>query len=106
MTTWSPAARARALARRYGAKRKRAPLGWREAQPPPNLVPGEKLDGPPPCFGFRKCARRAEMEKGGRAVCRECAAKMRGAEYPLRKPGRDSLAASILLEIDSLEMIE
>jgi hypothetical protein len=38
----------------------------------------------PPCFNWRVCRRRAAVEKCGRSVCRECAAALRGVEYPRR----------------------
>ncbi len=38
------------------------------------------------CFFAAVCERDAELEKGGRSVCRPCAALLNGQEYPLRDP--------------------
>lgn len=52
--------------------------------PVPNL---SKL--PPPCFHWRKCGEQASLEKQGKSLCRQCAARYPGTEYPLRS-GRQS----------------
>jgi hypothetical protein len=50
---------------------------------------------PPPCFFFALCRRAAEVEKCGRSVCRDCAARrLRGREYTLRDPTPEPLYAS------------
>ncbi|MGB6431504.1 MAG: hypothetical protein WBF06_13035 [Candidatus Acidiferrales bacterium] len=60
---------------------------------------------PPSCFYFRMCDRAAEIEKCGKAVCRQCAAtNLRGREYPLRKPTRRPLYSSDNEAADSLDM--
>lgn len=40
-----------------------------------------------PCFFHRSCGGVAEVEKQGKALCRNCAGSLKGLEYPLRKPG-------------------
>lgn len=42
--------------------------------------------GMPPCFYFKSCRRRAQIEKHGKSLCRQCAERLKGREYPLRKP--------------------
>ncbi len=44
----------------------------------------EALRGRPPCYYYEECASRAEVECGGRAVCRACAARMGRTVLPLR----------------------
>jgi hypothetical protein len=44
----------------------------------------EPLRGRPPCYYYEECASRAEVECGGRAVCRACAARMGRPVLPLR----------------------
>jgi len=60
----------------------------------------------PPCFYWNHCGQRATIEKGGRSVCRHCADKLRGAEYPLRNPCAESLYASSQLAAEALDMLE
>lgn len=50
-----------------------------------------KKAGAPPCFFHRDCGGTAEMEKQGKALCRNCAATINGVEYPLRAPSREPL---------------
>lgn len=38
------------------------------------------------CYYFAACGQHAELEKGGRMVCRGCAPRVQGTEYPLRPP--------------------
>jgi hypothetical protein len=42
------------------------------------------LIGAPPCYYYEECASRAELECGGRAVCRECAERLGRPALPLR----------------------
>jgi hypothetical protein len=60
----------------------------------------------PPCFYWTGCGQRAALEKAGRSVCRRCAAKLCGTEYPLRNPSADSLYASDRLAAEALDMLE
>lgn len=60
----------------------------------------------PPCFYWAHCARRAEIEKLGRSVCRRCAATLRGSEYPLRDPGREPLYIAGSVAAEALDMVE
>jgi hypothetical protein len=60
----------------------------------------------PPCFYWDRCRQRAGLEKVGRSVCRRCAEKLRGAEYPLRNPSAESLYASSRLAAEALDMLE
>lgn len=55
-----------------------------------NAIEGERrfepevLSGRPPCYYYEECASRAEVECGGRAVCRACATRMGRPVLPLR----------------------
>jgi len=60
----------------------------------------------PPCFYWNRCGQRAVIEKAGRSICRHCAEKLRGAEYPLRNPCAESLYASSRLAAEALDMLE
>ena len=70
--------------------------------------PSQQEAAAPPCFFSQVCLRRAAIEKAGRSVCRGCAARVRGIEYPLRDPslqplyltGRDASEALDMVEID------
>jgi hypothetical protein len=70
--------------------------------------PSQQEAAAPPCFFSQVCLRRAAMEKAGRSVCRGCAGRVRGLEYPLRDPslqpiyltGRDASEALDMVEID------
>ncbi len=65
------------------------------------------LDGsPPPCFFWKLCRGRAALEKGGKSVCRRCAATLRGQEYPLRPPTRRPLYLRGRDAAEAMEMIE
>ena len=44
-----------------------------------------------PCFNFSACRRNANVEKGGKSLCRSCANQLAGREYPLRQPTREPL---------------
>lgn len=44
-----------------------------------------------PCFFHGECGGTAEIEKQGKAVCRPCAMRIKGVEYPLRAPSREPL---------------
>jgi hypothetical protein len=61
---------------------------------------------PPPCFNFALCGARAALEKRGRAVCRACAAKLAGREYPLRAPSKRNLYRSVIEMVEALDMYE
>lgn len=39
--------------------------------------------GAPPCFFSAVCGNRSAVAKCGKSVCRECAARMSGSEFPL-----------------------
>lgn len=44
---------------------------------------GEEIKGSPtPCFNFAACRGTAVVSKQGKGVCRACAEKMPGVEYP------------------------
>jgi hypothetical protein len=60
----------------------------------------------PPCFFSQVCLRRAAIEKGGRSVCRGCAGRMRGVEYPLRDPSLQPLYLTGRDAREALDMIE
>jgi hypothetical protein len=60
----------------------------------------------PPCFFSRVCLRRAAIEKAGRSVCRGCAARVRGVEYPLRDPSLQPLYLTGRDACEALDMIE
>jgi hypothetical protein len=45
----------------------------------------------PACFYFRVCRNRARVEKNGKTMCRACAARCAGREFPLRPPSRAPL---------------
>ena len=45
----------------------------------------------PACFYFRICRNCAHIEKDGKTVCRACAARCPGREFPLRPPSRAPL---------------
>ncbi len=59
-----------------------------------------------PCFFHRDCRGTAEVEKQGKAVCRKCAAGLKGDEYPLRGASREPLYANVRELILQLEMKE
>jgi hypothetical protein len=59
-----------------------------------------------PCFFSQVCLRRAAIEKAGRSVCRECAARLRGAEYPLRDPSLQPLYLTGRDACEALDMSE
>jgi len=61
---------------------------------------------PPPCFYWRFCRGRAALEKGGKSVCRRCAASLRGQEYPLRPPTRQPLYLRGRDAAEAMQMIE
>ena len=60
----------------------------------------------PPCFFWRVCSQRAALEKAGRSVCRGCAARLRGTEYPLRIPCADPLYFTGRAAAQALDMLE
>jgi hypothetical protein len=44
-----------------------------------------------PCFHFSSCRQNATVEKSGKSLCRSCADRLEGREYPLRPPTREPL---------------
>ena len=63
-------------------------------------------DTAPPCFFWSICAQRAVLEKAGRSVCRRCAARLRGMEYPLRGPCAEPLYFTGRTAAEALDMLE
>jgi hypothetical protein len=61
---------------------------------------------PPPCFFWKLCSQRADMEKAGRSLCRGCAALLRGAEYPLRNAALEPLYLTGRSVAEALDMVE
>ena len=59
-----------------------------------------------PCFFWNLCACRADLEKAGRSVCRVCAARLRGREYPLRYGSEESLYLTGRAAAEALDMVE
>jgi hypothetical protein len=59
-----------------------------------------------PCFFWNLCERRAATEKAGRSVCRVCAGRLRGREYPLRGESDESLYLTGRAAAEALDMIE
>jgi hypothetical protein len=73
--------------------------------PTPVSSPQQEVAAPP-CFFSQVCLRRAAIEKAGRSVCRECAARLRGAEYPLREPSLQPLYLTGRDASEALDMTE
>ena len=61
---------------------------------------------PPPCFFWNLCSARATVEKAGRSVCLGCAARLRGVEYPLRRPSLEPLYLTGRAAAEALDMLE
>jgi hypothetical protein len=59
-----------------------------------------------PCFFSNLCERRAALEKAGRSVCRACAGRLRGREYPLRGASEQSLYLTGRAAAEALDMVE
>ena len=59
-----------------------------------------------PCFFWNLCEARAALEKGGRSVCRACAARLRGREYPLRGESAHALYLTGRAAAEALDMVE
>jgi hypothetical protein len=59
-----------------------------------------------PCFFWNLCEARAVLEKAGRAVCRSCAARLRGHEYPLRRGSEAALYLTGRVAAEELDMVE
>ena len=59
-----------------------------------------------PCFFWNLCECRAALEKAGRSVCRTCAGRLRGREYPLRGASEESLYLTGRVAAEALDMIE
>jgi hypothetical protein len=62
--------------------------------------------GSTPCFFWNLCEARSALEKGGRSVCRACAARLRGREYPLRGESAGALYLTGRAAAEALDMIE
>jgi hypothetical protein len=58
------------------------------------------------CFFGNLCESRATMEKAGRSVCRACANRLRGREYPLRGASVEALYLTGRAAAEALDMIE
>ncbi len=74
--------------------------------PEPSEPPAQHEIAAPPCFFSQVCLRRAAIEKAGRSVCRGCAERMRGVEYPLRDPSLQPLYLTGRSAIEDLDMVE
>lgn len=59
-----------------------------------------------PCFFWNLCECRAALEKAGRSVCRSCAGRLRGREYPLRGASEESLYLTGRAAAEALDMVE
>jgi hypothetical protein len=59
-----------------------------------------------PCFFWNLCQRRAAVEKAGRSVCRGCAGRVHGREYPVRIPSEESLYLTGRVAAEALDMLE
>lgn len=59
-----------------------------------------------PCFFGNLCEGRAVLEKAGRSVCRGCAVRLRGREYPLRIASEESLYLTGRAAAEALDMLE
>lgn len=62
--------------------------------------------GASPCFFWNLCERHADIEKAGRSVCRGCAARLRGQEYPLRAASREALYLTGRSAAEALDMLD
>lgn len=62
--------------------------------------------GASPCFFWNLCERHAAVEKAGRSVCRACAERLRGREYPLRAASREALYLTGRHAAEALDMLE
>ena len=60
----------------------------------------------PPCFFSQVCLRRSAIEKAGRSVCRGCAERLRGVEYPLRDPSLQPIYLTGRTICEDLDMVE
>lgn len=60
----------------------------------------------PPCFFSNLCQAQAEVEKAGRSVCRACANRVRGREFPLRTASKESLYLTGRAAAEALDMGE
>lgn len=59
-----------------------------------------------PCFFGNLCESRATMEKAGRSVCRACANRLRGREYPVRGASVEALYLTGRAAAEALDMVE
>jgi hypothetical protein len=59
-----------------------------------------------PCFFWDLCQGRAAVEKAGRSVCRSCAGRVNGREYPVRIPSEESLYLTGRVAAEALDMVE
>ena len=71
-----------------------------------DATPDSEQLTPPPCFYWKVCATRAVVNKVGRSVCRGCAARLHGPEYPLRPPSRPPRYLSGPIAAELLDMTE
>ena len=71
-----------------------------------DVVPDAYPAIPPPCFYWKVCAKRAVVEKVGRSVCRGCAARLRGVEYPLREPSPTPIYLTSHVAAESLDSVD
>jgi hypothetical protein len=69
-------------------------------------APGDRFASPPPCFFWPGCPHPAALEKAGRSVCRRCAARLSGDEYPLRGPCAEPLYFTGRAAAEALDMLE
>jgi hypothetical protein len=76
------------------------------SSPEPRSASGSDDIGASPCFFSQVCLRRSAIEKGGRSVCRGCAQRMRGLEYPLRDPSLQPLYLTGRSICEELDMVE
>jgi hypothetical protein len=73
-----------------------------EKCPPPIVAP---TVGPPPCYFWSACSARAALEKAGRSVCRRCAARLCGVEYPLREASIEPIYLTPRAAAEALDMV-
>ena len=61
---------------------------------------------PPPCFFWKLCGQRADVEKAGRSVCNGCAARLRGGAYPLRNAALEPIYLTGRSAAEAMDMVE
>ena len=62
--------------------------------------------GANPCFFWHVCQRHSAIEKAGRSVCRSCAGRLRGREYPVRAASREALYLTGRNAAEAMDMLE